>query len=67
MLVLDGRGSEYEIDVPFAILVDALDEYLAGLDGARLDRVAGEAAADLGAVFPSLEGRAGGAVRFRAH
>ena len=67
MLVLEGRGAEYEIDVPFGILVDALDEYLAGLDGARLERVAGEAAADLGAVFPSLHARAGSAGRFRAH
>ena len=67
MLVLEGRGSEYEADVPFGILVDALDEYLAALDDARLERLAGEAAADLGAVFPSLAGRAGAAGRFRAH
>jgi DNA-binding NarL/FixJ family response regulator len=67
MLMLEGRGAEYEIDVPFGILVDALDEYLAGLDAARLDRVAAEAAADLAAVFPSLAGRAAGAGRFRAH
>ncbi len=67
MLVLEGRGAEYEIDVPFGILIDALDEYLAGLDGARLERVTGDALADLGAVFPSLHERAGGAGRFRAH
>ena len=59
MLVLEGRGAEYESEVPFGILVDALDEYLAGLDGARLERVAGDAAADLGAVFPSLRGASG--------
>ena len=67
MLVLEGRGAEYESEVPFGILVDALDEYLAGLDAARLERAAAEAAADLGAVFPSLAGRADGSGRFRAH
>jgi len=65
MLVLEGRGAEYEVDVPFAILVDALDEYLAGLDEARLARATGEAAADLGAIFPSLH--ADGAARFGPH
>src|SRR5918994_5382792 len=67
MLVLEGRGAEYEVDVPFGILVDALDEYLAGLDGARLERVAAEAAPALCAVFPSLERRAIGAGRFGPH
>jgi DNA-binding CsgD family transcriptional regulator len=65
MLVLDGRGSEYESELPFGILVDALDDHLGALDRARLDRVAGDAAADLGTVFPSLAARAGG--RFGAH
>src|SRR5918994_1478787 len=67
MLVLEGRAAEYEVDLPFGILVDALDEYLAELDPARFDRVAGEAAADLAAVFPSLERRATGAGRFGPH
>ena len=30
-LVLGGRGAEYERDVPFGALVDALDDYLASL------------------------------------
>jgi len=67
MLVLEGRGSEFEVDVPFGILVDALDEYLAAMDPAQIDRALGDAAADLGAVFPSLGQRADAGGRFRAH
>src|SRR5215217_6595552 len=61
------RGCEFEVDVPFGILVDALDEYLAAMDPAQIDRALGDAAADLGAVFPSLGQRADAGGRFRAH
>ena len=35
-LVLAGSASELERDLPFAVFVDALDEYLRGLDPSRL-------------------------------
>ena len=35
-LVLSGSASELERDLPFSVFVDALDEYLRGLDRARL-------------------------------
>ncbi len=65
MLVLEGRGAEYETDVPFGILVDALDEHLNGLDPAQLARAVGDAGDDLASVFPSLQRQAeqGGSAR----
>src|SRR5205807_7293931 len=35
-LVLAGSASELERELPFAVFVDALDEYLRGLDPSRL-------------------------------
>ena len=37
LLVLSGSGSEFERDLPFSVFVDALDDYLRGLDPARFD------------------------------
>ena len=59
-LVLSARCSEYERDVPYALLIEALDAHLAahgpppGLTGAQL--------AALGATFPALAASAGDAV-----
>ena len=36
-IVLSGSGSEFEQDLPFWVFVDALDEYVAGLDPRRLE------------------------------
>jgi DNA-binding CsgD family transcriptional regulator len=52
-LVFGAAGSELERDVPFAMFVDALDEFLQGLDPRRIDALA-ESARALGLVFPSL-------------
>src|SRR4029453_4200901 len=46
-LVLHGRGSQFESELPFGILLDACDDYLASLDAPALDRVAGEGIAEL--------------------
>src|ERR687894_584066 len=38
-LVLEGRASELERDLPFWLFADALDEYVAGCDPHRLRRL----------------------------
>ena len=71
-LVLAGRAAEFERELPFGVLVDALDDHLAGLDQRRVERVGGERLAELAAIFPALDGPAvpDGALqaeRYRAH
>src|SRR5256886_14030521 len=53
-LVLAGSASELERDLPFAVFVDALDEYLRGLDPARLEDLGEDVSTELAQVFPSL-------------
>jgi ATP/maltotriose-dependent transcriptional regulator MalT len=53
-LVLSGAASELEHDMPFSVLVDALDEYVAGLEPERLAALDDAAKAELAHVFPSL-------------
>ena len=56
-LVLSGSASELEHDVPFAVFVDAVDEYLAGLEPGRLDGLDVEVQAELdGARFQAVPG-----------
>src|SRR4051812_18303762 len=72
-LVLSGRAGELERDLPFWVFVDALDEYVHGLDPDRIAGLDGDVRAELATVFPSLAGLAGGrgaAVqpeRYRSH
>ncbi len=71
-LVLAGRAAEFERELPFGVLVDALDDHLATLDQRRLERAGGERLAELAAIFPSLDGPpapegALQAERYRAH
>jgi hypothetical protein len=40
-LVLSGAASEFENDLPFSVFVDALDEYVAGLEPGRLGALGG--------------------------
>ena len=35
-LVLDGRAAEFELDIPFGLIVDALNDYLGSLEPSRL-------------------------------
>ncbi len=64
-VVLSGAASELENDVPFGVFVDALDDYLRGLDPRHLELLAESARAELATVLPSLAthavGRRGGA------
>jgi ATP/maltotriose-dependent transcriptional regulator MalT len=53
-LVLSGSASELERDLPFSVFVDALDEYLRGLDPSSLARLNEDVRTELAHVFPSL-------------
>src|SRR3954469_10907114 len=72
-LVLAGRAGELELDLPFWVFVDALDEYVHGLDPRRLDTLDDDVRAELATVFPSLAGLATGRKtaiqheRYRSH
>ena len=72
-IVLSGSGSEFEQDLPFWVFVDALDEYVAGLDPRRLESLDEGVRGDLAGLFPSLSEYAGASTgapqdqRYRAH
>jgi DNA-binding NarL/FixJ family response regulator len=53
-LVLSGSASELERDLPFSVFVDALDEYLRGLERSRLAVLDDDVRTELAHVFPSL-------------
>ena len=52
-IVLSGSASELESDLPFWVFVDALDEYVAGVDPRRLQSLDDDVRAELGRVLPS--------------
>ena len=58
-LVLSGSASELERDLPFCVFVDALDEYIRGLESRRLEALEEDVRAELATVFPSLSAFAG--------
>ncbi len=53
-LVLSGSASELERDLPFSVFVDALDEYVRGIDRNRLTALDDDVRTELAHVFPSL-------------
>src|SRR6266516_4177991 len=53
-LVLDGRATELEQDLPFDPFVDALDDYLTAIDRRRLAGLDADVRHELAAVFPAL-------------
>lgn len=57
-LVLDGRAAEFEQDVPFGLIIDALNDYLGTLEPAFLRALADDTVQELAAVFPSWSGSA---------
>jgi DNA-binding CsgD family transcriptional regulator/tetratricopeptide (TPR) repeat protein len=59
-LVLFGTASELEHDLPFSVFIDALDEYVAGLEPKRLAVLDDAVQAELAQVFPSLSALGGG-------
>src|SRR3954470_3552900 len=72
-LVLSGSASELEADLPFWVFVDALDEFVAGLEPRRLSSLGDQARAELELVLPSMprqhvaSGPALQDERYRAH
>ena len=68
-LVLAGSAAELEGELPFAVFVDALDEYLEGLEPHRLDALDDDVLGDLAQVFPAIpgNGRAAPGDRYRTH
>ncbi len=60
-LVLSGRGSEFERELPFALLADALDDHVGALDPARIARLDRDELAELAAALPSMRAYADGA------
>src|ERR1700761_4961645 len=53
-LVLDGRAAEFERDIPFGLVVDALNDYLGSLEPALLRAMDDGLIAELASVFPSV-------------
>jgi len=73
-LVLEGRAAEFERDVPFGLIVDALNDYIGSLDSAVLRAHDDDPLQELASIFPSLprqepaaQGEAHGAERYRLH
>ncbi len=72
-VVLEGRAAEFDRDVPFGVVVDALDAYLASHDPEVVERWDPEVREELGAILPSLRGRSwsapagAGEERYRTH
>src|SRR5689334_12124273 len=73
-LVLDGRAAEFEQDLPFGLIVAALNDYLGSLDPAMLDGLDQDELRELASTFPSLRQPSGpaattgdGAERYRLH
>jgi DNA-binding CsgD family transcriptional regulator/tetratricopeptide (TPR) repeat protein len=72
-LVLEGRATELEGEVPFGVWVDALDPYLGSLAQPRVRALPESHHPELAAVFPSLAWLGGERVsrleaeRYRAH
>src|SRR4051794_38342630 len=53
-LVVEGSAAEFEQELPFGVVIDALDAYLESLDTLAVDRLAVDGLGDLADVFPSL-------------
>ncbi|HEX4719071.1 MAG TPA: AAA family ATPase, partial [Thermoleophilaceae bacterium] len=73
-LALRGGASEFERELPFGLVVDALDEYLEAFDPSEFNRLSAEDVSELARVFPALsslnpesEQPTTAAERFRAH
>lgn len=56
LLVLAGRASELERDLPYWLFVDALDERLRSLDRDRIELIDQNLRDELGRVFPAFAG-----------
>ena len=73
-LVLEGRAAEFERDIPFGLIVDALNDYVGALEPAMLRALDEDTVQELASIFPSLPTPDGGsasggrgAERYRLH
>ena len=73
-LVLNGRAAEFERDIPFGLMVDALNDYFGSLEPAVLRALDDDVPRELAAIFPALPrdpdspaSRGEGAERYRLH
>jgi DNA-binding CsgD family transcriptional regulator len=73
-LLFHGTAAEFEVDLPFGVIIDAFDDYLKALDEHAVDRLAMDRQGALAAVFPSLQSLDGSVdypisaeERFRVH
>jgi DNA-binding CsgD family transcriptional regulator len=66
-IVLGGAGSDLQRDLPFWVFVDALDEYLAGVEPRRLANLDEDVRIELAQVFPSLSDLGRGEPRGALH
>jgi DNA-binding CsgD family transcriptional regulator len=55
-LVLNGRGAEFERELPFGAFADALDDYLAAQGPRHYEVLGSDRLGELAQVFPSLSG-----------
>ncbi len=53
-LVLDGRAAEFESDIPFGLIVDALNDFVGSLAPATLRALDEGVLCELASIFPSL-------------
>jgi DNA-binding NarL/FixJ family response regulator len=54
-LVFHGAGAEFDVDVPFAMVTDAFDDYLRSLDPSAIARLSTDRQGALAVAFPSLQ------------
>ena len=72
-LVLQGRAAEFEQDIPFGVIVDALNDHVESLGPAAFRALDEDVLGELGSILPALSGIAAepiasdDAQRFRAH
>ncbi len=72
-LVLAGSAAELEQDLPFSVFVDAVGEYVQGLDPTHFDALDDDVRTELAHVFPALSKLASGRAaalqheRYRSH
>ncbi|MEU7767382.1 AAA family ATPase [Nocardia sp. NPDC049190] len=52
--VLQGRGTELEWDIPYAVVIDALDQPLGALRRSEMKAIGADGLAELGRLLPSL-------------
>jgi DNA-binding CsgD family transcriptional regulator len=53
-LVLDGRAAEFELDIPFGLVVDALNDYVGALEPSVVRGVDEDSLAELASILPAL-------------